>query len=98
MNATACAQVCRVLADSSIRPPQVLAPRRAERRARRFAFGQPLLDAAVAAHLAGRQIAQPDDMPERDVPRNGAAETDFEVVGMRTEDEQIDGHQSTVSL
>ncbi len=73
--------------------PQVLAPRRAERRARRFALGQPLLDGAVAAHLAGGQVAEPDHVPERDMPRDGAAETDFEVVGMRAEDEQIDGHE-----
>ena len=87
-------QVRRILANPAVRPPQVLAPRRAERGPRRFAFGQPLLDAAVGAHLASREVAQPDNVPERGMPRNGAAETDFEIIRMWTEHEQIDGHGS----
>src|SRR5262249_211262 len=50
-----------------------------------------LLDGAVAAQLTGRQIAEADAQSEIDMPRDGAAETDLDVVGMRTEDEEIHG-------
>ncbi len=85
-------QMCRVLADAPIRPPQVLAPGRAKRRPGSLTFGDTLLGCAVAAHLAGRQVAQPHAQVERRVPRDGAAQADFEVVRMRPEYEQIDGH------
>ena len=85
-------QMRRVLADAPVRPPQVLAPGRAKRRPGGVAFGDTLLGCAVAAHLAGREVAQPHAQVERSVPRDGAAKADFEVVRMRPEYEQIDRH------
>ena len=59
-----------ILADPAIGPAQILAPRRAEHLPRRLRLLQPLLDRAVAAHLAGRQIAQADAEAERGVARD----------------------------
>ena len=75
----------------AIRPAQVDAPRRAEDHASGFGLREALVDRAVAAHLSGRQVAQTDAMPRGDVLGDRPAETDFEVVGVRTEDEQING-------
>ena len=75
------------------RATEILAPR--ARRARAppsAASALPLFARAVARQLAARQIAQADAMARRGVPRNRAAEADFDVVGMRAEDEQIDRH------
>ena len=50
-------QLLRLFADLPIGPPEVLAPRRAQREARRLRLCQPLLDRSVAAQLAEGQIA-----------------------------------------
>ena len=50
-----------------------------------------LLGRAVGAELAPGQVAEADAMSERDVLGDRAAETDFEIVGMRAKDEQVDG-------
>ena len=81
----------RFAAERPIREPQVHAPRGAEHRARGFGFRQALLDATVAAHLAGGQIAQSHAVPQRRMLGNDAAETDLDVVGMRTECEDVYG-------
>ena len=60
----------------------------------RVGLRQPLVDRAVAAHLARRQIAQADAEAERGVTRDDAAQADFDVVGMRPEDQQINGHSA----
>ena len=57
----------------------------------------PFVGRAVRAQLAGRQVAEPDRVPGRGVPRDRAAETDFEIVGMWAEHQQIDGHPVTLS-
>ena len=51
-----------------------------------------LVDGAVAPHLAGGQIAQADAEPERGMARDAAAHADFEVVGMRAENKEINRH------
>ncbi len=81
----------RFAAERPIREPQVHAPRGAEHRARGFGFRQALLDGAVAAHLAGGQIAQSHPVPQRRMLGNDAAEADLDVVGMRTECEDVYG-------
>ena len=86
-------KVLRVFADFSIGPAQIFAPCGTENDARRFGFGQPLVNRPVAAHLAGSQIAQPDAQAERCMMGDRAAQPDFEIVRMRAEDEKIDGHQ-----
>ena len=92
MKADGLVEMRGILSDPPIRPAEIFAPRRAEDLPRRFRFLQPLLDRAVAAHLAGRQIAQADAEAERGMTRHDAAHTDFEVVGMRAEDEEINRH------
>ena len=82
----------RILADAPIGPPQVLAEPRAEHSASRFRFLEPDVRRAVAAHLAGGQIAQPDRQTERHVMRNRSAEADLEIVGMRTDRQEVNAH------
>ena len=83
-------EMTRILADAPVGPAKVFAPRGAEHRTGRFGFGEPLLDGAVAPHLSARQIAEADAHAERRMFRDGAAEPDLQVVGMRTKDEKID--------
>ena len=85
-------EVRRILADPPIGPAQVLAPRGAEHGRAASASASrsstvPLLpiSPAVRSH-------RPTRMPSAAVARDGAAEADLDVVGMRTEDEQIDRH------
>ena len=52
-------------------------------------FREPLLGRAVAAHLACREIAETDGGPGSCMARYRSAETDLEIVGMRTEHEEI---------
>jgi hypothetical protein len=85
-------EVRGILSDAPIGPAKIFAPRRPEDFPRRFRFLQPLLDGAVAAHFAGCQIAEADAEPERGMTRHDAAHTDFEVVGVRSEDEEINRH------
>src|SRR5262249_18369680 len=80
------------LTDLSIGPSQILAPDGSKFRARRTALRQPLFDRAVAAHLAGRQVAEAHGIAERDVACDGPTQTYLEVVGVRTEHKEIDGH------
>ena len=61
-------------------------------RAASSASRTPLVGRAVARHLARGQIAQADGVPRRRVPRDRAAEADLDVVGMRSEHQQIDRH------
>ena len=63
-----------------------------QERPRGFGFCQRQLGCPVASHVACGQIAQADLQAERGVTRDDAAEADFDVIGMRSEYEQIDGH------
>ncbi len=82
-----------MFADFAIGPAQVLAPGRAKHGTRGFGFGQPLVNRSVAPHFARRQVAQADAQTARRVMRDRPAKPDFEIVGVRTEHEQIDSHQ-----
>ena len=82
-----------VFSDFAIGPAQVFAPGGAEHATRGLGLRQPLVHRAVAAHLAGGEIAQPDAQPARRMVGDGPAEADFQIVGMRSEHEEIDGHQ-----
>ena len=62
--------------------------------ARGLGFRQAFLDRAVAAHLSSRQVAESHLMAISDVFRDAAAEPDLEIVGVRAEDEQVDGRES----
>ena len=80
------------LADSPIGQTEVLAPRRPEYDARGFCFGDPLPGCAVAAHLTAGQIAEPHAMAECRLLGEGPAQADLQIVGMRTESQQIQVH------
>ena len=89
------ADVRAIGADAAVRQRQVLAPARAEDRARGLAFPCALVRCAVSAEFAPGQIAQPDAMAERDLLGDGPAKPDFKIVRMRAKDEQVDavGHR-----
>ena len=89
------ADMLRVIADRPIGPPQVDPPARAQHAARGLGFRKPLVDGAVASHLPRREIAQADAVAERRVPGDGSAEADFQIVGMRPEDEKVNGIHSS---
>ena len=78
-----------VAAKRAIGQSQVRSPRRTEDTSRRFGFGESFLYGSIAAHFTGREVAQADAEAERRVLGNGATEADFDVVGMRSESEQI---------
>jgi hypothetical protein len=79
-----------MLPDLAVRPAQVLTPDGAKLRTRGVSLGEPLFDRSVRAQLPRRQIAEPDTETARDVTRNRAAGANLDVVGMRSEYEQID--------
>jgi len=83
------AHVIVVRTDPAVRPSKVDPPRGAEHLARRFRFGQTLVDRAVAPHLSRRQIAKANAKPHRRVLRDAAAQTNFEIIWMGSEDKQI---------
>src|SRR3989304_3954939 len=83
-----------VFTDAAIGPPEVRAPGATEHLRCPMRFLQPFLDGAVAPHFARRQVAQTHAKAEQRVPGNRAAEADFDVVGMRPEDQQVDGRIS----
>jgi hypothetical protein len=86
-------QVPGMLTDLAIGPSEIFAPRCPEHHPRGLGFRKPLFDGAVAAHLAGGQIAQPDAKATRRMVRNRPAQPDFQVIGMRSKYEEIDSHQ-----
>ena len=53
-------------------------------------FGKAFVDGTVAAHFTGREVAQTHSVPERHMTRDGATHANLDVVGMRTEEQQID--------
>ena len=67
-------------------------PHGAEHESGGFPLRQSLLDRAVAAHLAGGQIAQSHPDAVGCLARHGAAKANLDVVGMGTEDQQIYWH------
>src|SRR4051812_15017010 len=86
-------QVFRVLADLAIGPPEVLAPRGAQDGAGGLRLREPLVHGAVAAHLAGGEVAQSHAQAPRSVVCDRAAQPDLQIVGMRPERQQVDSHQ-----
>src|SRR4051812_15175238 len=78
--------------DIAVRPAEVFPDRRAEDRRGRGGFRLALGDGAVARELAGREVDEADRVAVRRVPGDGGAEADFDVVGMRPEDEEVDWH------
>src|SRR5687767_14894755 len=81
-----------------IRKTQVDAPYGVQHLPRGLGFREPLVHGAVAAHLAGCQVAQPDAMAERSVPGHRAAHPDLDVVGVRTDGEEINRFDSGACL
>ena len=84
------------LGDAAVRPAEVLAPRGAEHARAASASARAFLGRAVAAELAGGEIAEADTPAFRGVPRDRAAEADFNVVRVRTKHNQVDSHSSTL--
>src|SRR5262245_14219468 len=78
-----------IAADAAIRPPEILAPRRAKHDARALGLLQPLLHRAVAPHLAACEVDKAHAVAERHVAGDRAAKTDLKIVGMRSEYEEI---------
>ena len=76
--------------DRAVGQREILAPRRAQHRARRLGLPDALIRSAVARHLAARQIAQPDRVTERRMLGERAAEPNLQIVGMRAERQQIE--------
>ena len=70
--------------------PEIHAPRGAEHDLRLLGFTHALLRRAVRPHFATRQIAEPDGQPAGNMMGHRAAHPDFEIVRMRSEDEQVD--------
>ena len=75
------AHVIGISSNRTIRETQVHTPRGAKHIARGIGFREPLGHGAVAAHLAGCQIAQSHLVPDRDVLRDEAADADLDIVG-----------------
>jgi hypothetical protein len=82
----------RTLVDAAVGPAEVLAPGRAKQARGGFALAQALVRRAVRSELADREIAEPDRASLGRVPRDRAAEADLQVVRVRTEDQQVEGH------
>ena len=85
------AHVLVTRAERAVGQSQVDSPGGAEHLTGRLGLGEPFVDRAVAAHLAGREIAHADAIAERGVPGDRAADPDLDVVGMRADRQQIDG-------
>jgi hypothetical protein len=82
----------RILSDLAIRPAEILPPRRPENLPRRFRFLEPVLNGAVTAQFARRQVAQSDAQSESGMVRHDAAHADFEIIWVRPEDKEINRH------
>src|SRR5262249_41620060 len=87
----------RRFGDAAVGPAEVLTPRGAEYACRFERFSAPLLARAVARQFAFGQIAEADGVSSGRVARDRAAEADLDVVGMRTENEQVQRHGSLFS-
>ena len=85
------ARVIVARTERAIGQSKVDAPLGSEHLARGLRLREPLLHCAVAPHLAGREIAQTDTEAHARVLRDGPAGADLEIVGMRTENEQVNG-------
>jgi hypothetical protein len=84
-------RVIRGAPDRTIRPAKIDPPQRAKHRTRSFRFGESLLNGAVTAHLTRREITQPDAEAERHMSSHGSSETNFNVVRVWPEYEEVDG-------
>src|SRR5262245_52451800 len=87
----------RIRADAAVGYAKVLTPDRAQHLPRGLRLGQPFVGRSVAAHLAARQVAQPDLEAERRVARDGTTNPDFNVVGMWAKGENIDHFRIQIS-
>ena len=83
-------QLVRVASNRAVRQPQVHTPRSPEHVTRGVGFRQALRDRAVAAHLARRQVAEAHAMAKRGVLGNKSANANLDVVGMRSDGQEID--------
>ena len=79
--------------DAAIGPAQRLTPAGAEHARGLEPFRQPFGWRPVAAQFAGREVAQADRPALCGVSGHGPAEADFNIVRMRTEDNEIDRHR-----
>src|SRR5262249_12281160 len=84
--------------DPAVGPAKILAPARAQHARRGEGLLAPVLDGAVARHLAFGEIAEPDDVAGFGVPGDRATQADLEIVGVWTKDEQIDRHRQVNSI
>src|SRR5687768_13923078 len=73
----------------AIGQPEVDAPDGTENRPRRFRLLETLRHGPVAAHFAGREIAEPHAVAQRRVPRHRAANADLNVVRMWSESQEV---------
>ena len=80
----------RIFSKSAIGPSEVLAPQSTEDATRRLGLSDAFGHTAVAAHLAACEIAQADALASRSMTRDGAAETNLEIVWVRAKRQQVD--------
>jgi hypothetical protein len=85
-----------VFSNAPVGPTQVLAPGGTESHSRRFGFGESIVHGPVAAHFTRREVAEANGQANSNMPRNRAAKTDFEIVGVGPEDKEINGHHNTL--
>ena len=78
--------------DATVGPAEILTPGGTENTRSRFGFALPLFRRAVAAKLAGREVAEPDRMARGRVAGDNGAESDLDVVWMWSEDQHVKRH------
>ena len=78
--------------DATVGPLEVFAPRGAKHACGIGGLALPFVRCAVRSQLASGQIAEPDREPGRGMSRDGAPESNLEIVGVRTENQQVDRH------
>ncbi len=57
-----------------------------------------LVRCAVAAHLAAREVAEPDAQAPGDMVRDGRAHADLDVVGVWAEREEVDWRHGVMMI
>src|SRR5262245_37268555 len=83
-------QMARILADAPVGPAQVLSPRRPKYDPGVLGFGAPLFHRPIAAHLPSREITKAHALAQDGVTGDRASQSNFKVIRMRTEDEEIE--------
>ena len=82
-----------VAPDGAIGEAQVQTPRRTQHIARGIGFGETLWHRSIAAHLTGRQIAEPHLVSQRSVLGDEPADANLDVVRVRTNGQEIHGRK-----